>query len=338
MTAPGGVLVIGPAWVGDMVMAQSLFITLHQREPTLPIDVVAPAWSLPLLRRMPEVREGIELDVGHGEVALRRRLQLGAQLRARRYARAIVLPRSLKSALVPWAARIPRRTGFRGEMRYGLLNDIRSLDRKRLESTVQRFVSLGLGRGETLPPPTPYPWLAQQVENQKHLVRELKLETKHPCVALLPGAEYGPAKRWPALRFAELARRLGEMGRRCWVLGSAKERELGAQIARDSGGAARNLCGDTRLEDVVDLLALCETAVTNDSGLMHVAAATGCHVVAIYGSSSPRYTPPLTEHAAIVSLELECSPCFERECPLGHTNCLNQLDVDRVFAACAPSH
>src|SRR5690606_24349244 len=149
----------------------------------------------------------------------------------------------------------------------------------------------------------------------------------------MPGAEYGPAKRWPIERFAELGARLAAAGLEVRVLGSQKERELGAAIERAGGSRVRNLCGETRLEEAVDVLAACAAAVTNDSGLMHVAAAVGTHVVAIYGSSSPDFTPPMTPAKTVVRLGLECSPCFERSCPLGHLRCLREIDVDRVLAA-----
>ncbi|GAB4354075.1 MAG: lipopolysaccharide heptosyltransferase II [Gammaproteobacteria bacterium] len=326
----GGFLVIGPAWVGDMVMAQSLFITLKNRYPAQPIDVVAPAWSLPLLARMPEVRRGIELPVGHGELKLSQRLALGRSLRGAHYHQAIVLPRSFKSALIPWAAKIPHRVGFRGEMRYGLLNDIRPFDKALLARTVQRYVALGQPRGEALPPPTPYPELSVDSANQRVLIEKFGLSVDRPIVALLPGAEYGPAKRWPSEYFAALANQLNDKGYVCWVFGSKKEQELGAQIASGAEGGVVNLVGRTELVDVIDLMALCSHAVTNDSGLMHIAAAVGIQVVAIYGSSSPDYTPPLTKRATIHVLELACSPCFERDCRFGHNDCLRRISVDQV--------
>ena len=153
------VLVVGPAWVGDMVMAQSLFMTLRRRDPTPAVDVIAPPWSLPLLERMPEVRRAIVLDVAHGELALRRRWRTGRELAASGYTQGIVLPRSAKAALPLLAARVPCRTGYRGEFRYGLLNDIRPLDRQRLYRTVDRFVALGLPPDHESPPTCPNPHL-----------------------------------------------------------------------------------------------------------------------------------------------------------------------------------
>jgi heptosyltransferase II len=324
------ILVVGPAWVGDMIMAQSLFITLKVRFPDSNIDVLAPSWSRPLLARMPEVSSAITLPLEHGELGWGVRRRLGTTLYAR-YQRAIVLPRSWKSALVPAFANIPIRTGYRGEFRYGLINDIRKLDKKKLTQTVQRYVALGLPKDATLPPPIPQPKLRVDLDNQRLQLDLNRLTLDKPVVALLPGAEYGPAKRWPIERYGELAKRLKAAGRQVWVFGSAKENELGEAIVQAAGEGVVNLCGQTKLVDTVDLLALAEVAVTNDSGLMHIAGAVGTRVVALYGSSSPDYTPPLTDKADVVYLRLSCSPCFERTCPLGHFNCMMQMSVDEVL-------
>jgi heptosyltransferase-2 len=311
-----------------MVMAQSLFKLLARRGAE--VHVLAPPWSLPILHRMPEVARAVELAVGHGELALARRWRTGRALAAEAYTQAIVLPRSLKAALVPTLAGIPRRTGFLGEHRYGLINDVRPFDTKILDQTVKRFVALGTAPGEPLPTIEP-PRLA--AAGDAAVFDRLGLERGNEVVALMPGAEYGSAKQWPAGRFAELAARLARARRRVWVLGSAKEHALGAQIAAAAGGRVRNLCGATRLDEAIDLLAAAPIAVTNDSGLMHAAAAAGCHVVAIFGSSSPSFTPPLTDRKTIFYLGLECSPCFERTCPLGHLRCLLEIPVDRVSDA-----
>ncbi len=321
-------LVVGPSWVGDMVMAQSLFKRLKTVEPARAIDVLAPAWSLPIVERMPEVRRGIAAETGHGELALGKRRRLGIGLRGR-YDRAIVLPRSLKSALVPWFARIPTRTGFRGEQRYWLINDMRPFDAARLDQTVKRFVALGPAAGEPLDD-LPTPELLVDSDNQQAVLRRLGLVREPGTVAFMPGAEYGPAKCWPLEQYAELARLLGERGHPVWIMGSRKDAPAAETIAQASH--AINLCGSTSLADVVDLLACADQAVSNDSGLMHVAAAAGVHVHAIYGSSSPRFTPPLTSRRDVYWLALECSPCFERTCPLGHLNCLRQIAAGDVLA------
>ena len=328
------VLVVGPSWVGDMVMAQSLFISLKQKNPDVRIDVVAPDWSLPLLTRMPEVREGIGLPVGHGELKLAQRWRIGRLLKKTiAYQQAIVLPRSFKSALIPFFARIPVRTGYRGELRFGLINDMRSM-RKKLDQTVKRFAALGLRKNESddvvVNGLYPQPRLRIDSENQLRLLDKLDLDKDKPVISLMPGAEYGPAKQWPLASFAELARHFYEKGFQVWILGSEKDSATANEILELSENAAINLCGKTTLTDAVDLIAYSKVAVSNDSGLMHIAAAVGCPLVAIYGSSSPAFTPPLTERASIMYLNVECSPCFKRECPFGHYKCLREIGVETV--------
>jgi len=323
------ILVVGPSWVGDMVMAQSLFKLLRQRHPGCTIDVLAPAWSLPILERMPEVRQGIVLSLGHGVFGIKERYRLGVSLRGEGYTRAIVLPRSWKSALVPFFANIPLRTGFLGEQRYGLLNDRRKLDKKRLNQTVKRFVALGLEPQEAIEAVTlENPGLQADAANLQRVMQQLALAADKPAVALMPGAEYGPAKQWPLANFRQLAEALAAKGFQIWVLGGPKDQPAGAEICAGNHPHIHNLCGKTQLADVVDLLHHAQHAVTNDSGLMHVAAAVGTKVHAIYGSSSPEFTPPLTANKHIHWLQLECSPCFKRTCPLGHLDCLNKITVD----------
>jgi len=312
-----------------MVMAQSLFQLLRERQPDRALDMLAPAWSLPIVARMPEIRQGIASETAHGEIGLGKRRRIAAALQSNAYGEAIILPRSLKSALIPWFARIPVRTGYRGEMRYRLINDVRPFDREVLDQTVKRFVALGLEPGEPLPRDLPNPSLTISTENQARVLNELGLSQDRPVIAMMPGAEYGPAKCWPHEHFASLAAKLDESGYAVWVLGSDKDATAGDAIATAS--QAINLCGKTSLEDVIDVLAACEQAVSNDSGLMHIAAAVGIHVHGIYGSSSPKFTPPLTKSRDIHETGLECSPCFERECPLGHLKCLKDLQPDRIL-------
>ncbi len=325
-------LIVGPSWVGDMVMAQSLFKTIYTTED-ISIDVIAPQWSLPMLERMPEVNRGIALPVGHGELAFNTRRKIGHSLRANHYDHAIVLPRSMKSALVPFFAKATIRTGYRGEMRYGLINDMRQLDKSVLTQTVHRYVALGYPTDTLLPPPIPEPSLTIDRANQKQVLEELGLDTIKPVIGFMPGAEYGPAKQWPAQHYAELAKMLDANGYQIWILGSQKDKQIAGEIDGLSGGVTTILCGKTALVDVVDLMAVCSTVVSNDSGLMHVAAATGTPVVGIYGSSTPDYTPPLTQKAEILYLRLGCSPCFKRQCPLKHSNCLNNIDPQNAYDA-----
>ena len=322
------ILVVAPSWVGDMVMAQPLFKRLHQRHPGLELDVLAPDWTLPLLARMPEVREAIPNPFGHGEFKLGARYRLGRSLRARAYDQAIVLPNSWKSALVPFFAAIPKRTGFVGEMRRGLLNDARKLDKGKLPLMVERFLALADGSGS--PPP-----LSLAVDENRRLatLARLGLSPQPKVAALCVGAEYGPAKRWPPQHFAALGKMLRARGFQVWLVGSAKDAAVGAEAARLGEGACLDLCGKTSLDQAVDLLASATVVVSNDSGLMHVAAALHKPLIAIYGSSSPGFTPPLSQSAHILSLNLACGPCFKRECPLGHLDCLMKLEPQSVFDA-----
>jgi len=326
---PRRILVVGPSWVGDMVMAQSLFRRLHERLPDAELDVLAPGWSLPLLARMPEVHSGVDLGLGHGELGLFRRRRLGRALRVREYDWAIVLPRSAKAALVPAFAGIPRRTGFLGEYRYGLLNDIRPFDAQRLDQTVRRFLALGFP--DDSPDEILMPALRVEPVRAHELCEKFGLDFAGRRCVLAPGAEYGSAKRWPADRFAELARSLAAAGHDVLLLGSAKEAAIGSEIELLAGSRrVLNLCGRTELTDAVDLLGTAAAAVCNDSGLMHVAAAAGVPLIAIYGSSSPKFTPPLTKRARIVYKGLACSPCFRRTCPLGHLDCLETISAAEV--------
>jgi heptosyltransferase-2 len=327
------ILVVGPSWVGDTVLSQPLLQLLKQLHPDAQLDYLAPPWTLPLLARMPEVRRGITNPFGHGALRLGGRRRLGLKLRAGGYDLALVLPNSWKSALIPWFAGIPQRRGFRGEARWGLLNDLRRLDEQALPQMVQRFAALALPRdAASLPQPLPRPLLQSLPETRNRLLVRLGVRTAQPAVAFCPGAEYGPAKRWPEAHYAELARRLAARGFAVWLVGSPKDHAVAETIAEQSGGACRNLCGRTDIAEAVDLLAAARLVVTNDSGLMHVAAAVGTPLIALYGSSSPRFTPPLAAEARILSLGLACSPCFERECPLGHLKCLADLAPERVFA------
>lgn len=327
------ILVVGPSWVGDTVLAQPLFKLLHARHTGLALDVLAPRWTFSLLERMPEVRRAIESPFLHGDLKLGERRRLGHALRAEGYDQAIVLPRTFKSALVPFFAGIRTRTGYIGEVRHWILTDARRLDEERLPQMAQRYAALALPRGEALKPPLPALSLRVDEAARRELLVRLGLDRGRPAAALCPGAEYGPAKRWPARYFAELAQGLAAQGCAVWLVGSRNDRDAAAEIERQSVGVCRNLAGETTLAEAIDLLASTSLVVSNDSGLMHVAAALGKPLIALYGSTSPGYTPPLSPNARILKLDLPCSPCFKRECPLGHFNCMMQLTPDRVLAA-----
>jgi heptosyltransferase-2 len=326
------ILVIAPNWIGDALLAQPLLARLRSRHPGARIDVVAPEWTAPVFRRMPEVAEIFEVPFRHGELALGARLRLARRLRRRRYAEAIVLPNSLKSALVPFLAGIPRRVGFRGEARLVVLNVRHRLDEAAVALMAERYAQLAERPGAT--PERPLPRVAIEADEANLLitVSRLGLDRSRPVVVLCPGAEFGPAKRWPARHFAALARALVARGKSVWLVGAPGDRALGEEIAQLAAGEALNLCGRTDLAAAIDLVSVAECVVTNDSGLMHVASALDRPLVALYGSSSADHTPPLSTRARIVSLGLECSPCFARECPLGHFRCLNDLLPERVLS------
>jgi heptosyltransferase II len=330
---PGQCLVVGPSWVGDMVMAQSLYRRLREQNPGVKIDVLAPAWSAGILARMPEVRRSIPSPFAHGRFDWAGRRALARELRRENYDLAIVLPNSWKSALVPYFAGIPLRRGYCGEMRYGLLNDIRRLDKQAMPRLAQRYAALATphNTGNAAIDAPFSPRLQINPASQRRTLAELGLALDRPVLILCPGAEYGPAKRWPEAHYAALARAKHAEGWQIWLLGSEKDRAVADGINRQSGNACINLAGCTTLEQAADLMACARAVVTNDSGLMHVAAATDAPVIALYGSSDPSYTPPLSDKAHIVRLALNCSPCFKRECPLGHRNCLEQLMPAQVL-------
>ncbi len=325
------ILIIGPAWVGDMVMVQSLFITLKHQNPDHQIDVVAPAWSAPVLARMPQVRHVIEVNLQHGKLQLADRYRVGRSLKGK-YDRAIILPRTFKSALIPYFANIPVRTAYRGEMRYGLVNDMRELDTKLTYKAVEKYLQLAARKEEfNQSPKINYPKLMVNDERKKQAIQKYSIDESQPMIAFMPGAEFGPSKQWPAKYFAELATLFKQQGYVIYIFGSPKDKPMGEEIFNISKGDAISLCGQTTLEEVTDLLSLAKIAITNDSGLMHIAAAVGRPIVAIYGAITPKYTPPLTDTKEIQYLDLECSPCFKKQCPFGHYNCLNGIEVDQVY-------
>jgi heptosyltransferase-2 len=310
-----------------MIMSQVIYSALLEQYPDINIDVLAPSATLPLLTRMPEVNRGILIDQTHGQVGLSYRFRLGAELGGNNYDWAIVTPNSLKSALVPFAAGIPLRTGFLGEYRYFLLNDINLLNKARQPLMTDRFLALvGKTSAEMIPPR-----LCVDLDSQAAFLGRYRLATDKPVIGFCPGAEFGDAKKWPEAHYGALAKQLIDQGFRVWIFGAPADQATGEFIVSMAGKDCINLAGQTSILEALDLLAICQTVVSNDSGLMHVAAAVGTRVVAIYGSTSPAFTPPISETAHIVSRGLDCSPCFKRTCPLGHKNCLNKLMPEQVL-------
>jgi lipopolysaccharide heptosyltransferase II len=300
-------LVVAPNWIGDALMAQPLLARLRERAA---VDVVAPEWVAPVLRRMPEVAEVIAAPFRHGPLQLSERWRIGRALRGRGYEQAFVLPNTWKSALVPFFAGIPQRIGYAGEARYLLLN--RTF--KSASGPMREHYARLAGPIGTLPQPR----LRSDARDIDAVLKKFSLEK--PYAVLCPGAEYGPAKRWPY--FASLS---AKMKIPVVLLGSAKDLEACQGI----GGL--NLAGKTTLDEAIDLVAAADFVVSNDSGLMHVAAALGRPQVALFGSSSPEHTPPQSAASRVLWLHIECSPCFERECPLGHFRCMKEISVDMVL-------
>jgi heptosyltransferase-2 len=329
------ILIIGPSWVGDMVMAQSLFKTLKQQKPDCTIDVMAPAWSLPILARMPEVSRGIVMPFQHGELKLGQRMALGKQLQGQ-YDRAFILPNSLKSALIPFFAGIKIRSGWRGEMRFVLLNDIRLLNKKKLPLMVQRFVALAYPPGASLPDELPRPKLLSTPSTQQAILNKLNLEKSKKILILCPGAEFGAAKQWPEAHYAQVANKKIAEGWQVWILGSKNDVSTAETIVHlidpDKQTDCVNLAGQTALEESIDLIAVADLVLCNDSGLMHIAAAVETPLGVIYGSTSPDFTPPLSQRVVIFKSDIACSPCFRRRCPYGHTDCLKQQTPEKIIS------
>ncbi|MGB9095959.1 ADP-heptose--LPS heptosyltransferase RfaF [Erwinia sp.] len=335
------ILVIGPSWVGDMMMSQSLYRTLKAAEPDAVIDVMAPAWCRPLLSRMPEVNEALAMPLGHGALELGERRRLGKALRSKGYDRAYVLPNSFKSALVPFFADIKTRTGWRGEMRYGLLNDVRVLDKAAWPLMVERYVALAYDKqrfthAAQLPQPLLWPKLQVNEAEKLTTAAEFGLSSERPAIGFCPGAEFGPAKRWPHYHYAELAQSLINRGYQIVLFGSAKDKETGEQILQslqaDSREHCRNLAGETQLEQAVILLAHCRAVVSNDSGLMHIAAALDRPLVALYGPSSPDFTPPLSDKARVIRLITGYHKIRKGDAEEGYHQSLIDIHPDRVIA------
>lgn len=329
------ILVIAPNWIGDCLLAQPLLARLQERYPNAQIDALAPPWVAPVLERMPQIARAIPAMLAHGELKLGERWRLARTLARDNYDAAYVLPNSFKSALIPLFAGIPRRIGFVGEQRYGVLSERHRLDEKSLVLMAERYAQLAEPVGNPPRRPLARPQLRVDEGNRTRVLASLDLDATKPIVAMCPGAEFGPSKRWPARHFATLAIKLAARGRQVWLFGSNKDRQIATEIASLSGGIARSLAGRTELAAAIDLMSLAELVVTNDSGLMHVAAALGRRIVALYGSSSPDHTPPMADRVIIARLGLECSPCFQRECPLEHFRCLNDLSPQWVLDALA---
>ena len=298
------ILVVGPSWVGDSVMAQTLYKRIKKELPSSQIDVISPHWSLALLERMPEVCKKIVSPFSHGETKLLERYRLGQGLKKENYDRAIVLTNSLKSSLIPYFARIGVRTGWLGEFRYGLINDIRSSKKLKKSLMIEKFAALSLYEENYSIENLTFPELEIDFANQRKFLEEFSIDYSKNTMAICPGAEFGPSKRWPAEYYAEIAIFYVNKGWNVLCIGSKNDEDIGIEIGSLNNLGCNesfiNLIGKTSLQDAIDILAFTEKVVTNDSGLMHIAAAVKTPLVALYGPSSPEYTPPLISKKKIL--------------------------------------
>lgn len=328
------ILIVAPSWVGDAVISEPLIAQIKEFHVNATIDVFAPSWCLPVYRRMHHIQRIIDNPLAHGEINWRKRKNIAHTLQATNYNQAFVLPNSWKSALVPYLANIPKRTGYTGEARFGLLNDRRALDKQQFPRLVDRFAALAYPAGtakENID--TTIPVLISDPQNRQRIRESLRLTDTAPVAVFCPGAEYGAAKRWPPEYFAELGQYLLDDGMQIWLVGSAKDRPVTEAIRTALGNPPRvhDIAGQTMLDAAIDLIADACTVVTNDSGLMHIAAAVNVPLIALFGSSSPHYTPPLSPQAQVLYIGPPCSPCFKRECPLKHFCCMRELTPQMVY-------
>ena len=332
-------LIISPNWIGDAVMAQPLAQLLHEEDAGSPIDVLAPSWVAPVWRAMREVDTVIEAPFKHGALQLGERWKFARRLKRRGYRAAYVLPNTLKFALIPWLAGIARRVGYKGESRYGLINVMHRDDRAAPRPMVSFYAALAGAPAPDCPQPVqlPRPRLHVGDDVREKAFTELGVQFGRPMVAFAPGAEFGSAKRWPTTHFAALAHavRAEHPDAEIVLLGSAKDEDVCEEIAAQAGGA-KNLAGVTTLEQALAVIASADAVVSNDSGLLHVASALNRPVIALYGPTDPDHAPPFSDVAKSISLRLCCSPCKQRECPLGHQNCMRHLESQMVWDALRP--
>ncbi|MEY3261712.1 MAG: lipopolysaccharide heptosyltransferase [Pseudomonadota bacterium] len=336
------ILVIAPHWIGDAVMSLPLITLIHNRFPNCSIDVLCTPWVGPIYRACPVVETVIEHDFQHGALQWGLRRSIAQELKRQDYEMAFVLPNSFKSALIPWLAKIPKRIGYQGEFRFGLINlSLPNPSRHVRTPMIEHYAKLVEGLNPTadlknLPQPrlTIDPALMQWAANKIDQIGG------GSYYVFAPGAEYGPAKRWPTGHFAQLANQIleGHPDTKIIILGSFADHALGQEIVQGSNLSNRihNWCGTIRLDQSMALIAQCTSLISNDSGLMHIAAALAVPQIAIFGSSNPKHTPPLSQKAQIIWLGLGCSPCYQRTCPLGHLNCLNQIEAERVYSMLTP--
>jgi heptosyltransferase II len=337
-----GILIIAPNWIGDAVMTQPLLAAVKEQYPESTIDVLASTWVAPIYRACSEVNQVIEAKFEHKQLQWSLRKQLANDLAAKKYQVCFVLPNSLKSALIPWLANIPFRIGYRGELRFGLINlSLDNPSKINRPPMVEHYLALSrLLNEEQITSSFGNITPKLNVSNTAKESVEAKLSAAKISATnifvMCPGAEYGPTKRWPTSHFADLAQRLiaSNPNSQIILLGSKGDHALAQEITSQAKQNAHihNWCGDTSLDEAIALIGMSKAVISNDSGLMHIAAALKTPQVAIFGSSDPAHTPPLSDQAKVIWLNLPCSPCHKRVCPLGHLNCLNDILPEQVFA------
>lgn len=320
-------LIIPQNWLGDIVMSQTLLKKIKSNNPKTSIDILVNSSLKNLVERMPEINKVIILDCNHRELGLFKRLRLAKEIKKSSYDRSIVLSRSLKSSLIPYFAKIPIRTGELGELRYLLINDLKEFSKESRRKTASRYISMYSDNNEELSE-NYYPSLDSNSENIKNLSEKYDLKKDKKVIIFAPGAAFGPSKMWPVNKFRELGKKLNN-DFKILILGSTNEKSIGNDIVTNKNMV--NLCGKTSIADAVDLMHISKFCVSNDSGLMHLAAATNTKSISIYGSTSPDFTPPLTKNKDIHYKGMSCSPCFEKKCKYGHYNCLVDIHSDDVF-------
>jgi len=324
-------LIIPQYWLGDIIMTQALAKKIKSNEKKSKIDLLVPGIYAPLTNRMPEINECMVFNCNHKSLCLSERIRMSKMLKGK-YDECIILSRSLKSSIIPLLASIPIRTGEIGEYRYFIINNIKKFSKDERRKSYLRFISM-YGQKEKKFDSKFYPTLASSKKNLEKISKKLNLNLNRPTVVFAPGSAYGPSKMWPKSKFISLAKRIIDENFQIWVMGNKNEKTLGDDIC-SSIKDVTNLCGKTNIGDAVDLINHSEYCVSNDSGLMHLAAATKTKLIGIYGSTSPSYTPPLSINKNIFYENLECSPCFKKTCRFNHYNCLNKIqeeDVAKIF-------
>ena len=331
------ILIIAPSWVGDLIMAQPLLSILKKQHPSALIDVMAPRWCFPLLHRMKEVNEAMVSPFQHGKLVFFERYRMGRRLINSAYQKAYILPNSFKSALVPYFAKIPQRIGWRGEGRYGLLNDLRILDPEKYVRMVDRFMALAYSVGEKIGNMERfYPTLQINDAERQQTIKKFHLtsEPLKPVVVMCPGAAGGIGKCWPAKHYAQVADEMSLAGKQVWVLGSESDRPLSEVMEKNCQHEVHNFVGQTTLSECIDLLSFASVIISNDSGLLHVSAALDKPIVGIYGPTSPYHAPPLCDKLSIVS-------CYEPSMTkqdLNSQKIITQITPRRVLHAIFELH